>query len=108
MAAGELQPDNRLWRRLAVTTIAAIAFLIGCWLAANSVHGDTRLLAGPVGFFRTQSWADKVVGAVPTSVLVPCIFAVGVWRTPVAVGMSILGVLGWIAVGIWIEGTAAC
>jgi hypothetical protein len=99
---------NRLWARLAVSAVIAMAFLIVCWLAANSVYGDTRLLAGPLGFFRTQSIEDKVFGAIPTAILLPCIFAVGVWRNAGTIVLSILGLLSWVAVGIWIEGLASC
>ncbi len=97
---------KRLGIRLAGTALAAMAFLFLCWLMASSVHGDTRLLAGPVGFFRTQS--DKIIGSVLTVILLPCIFAVGVWRNATTVTMSILGLVCWIAVGVWIEGTASC
>jgi hypothetical protein len=33
---------------------------------------------------------------------------VGVWRNAATVTLSILAVLCWVAVGIWIEGTASC
>jgi hypothetical protein len=75
---------------------------------AGSVDGDIRFLAGPVGFFRTQSVVDEGSGAVLTAILLPCIFATGVRRSAVPVVLSILAVLCWIAVGVWIEGTASC
>src|SRR5262245_17538817 len=93
--------------RLAGTTLAASVFLLVCWLMAGSVHGDTRLLAGPVGLLRTQSLTDLAMGSIPTGVLSVCIFVVGVWRNPGTVTLSIIGGLAWIAVGIWIEGTAS-
>jgi hypothetical protein len=94
--------------RLASTAVAAAAFLLVCWMFAGSVNGDIRLIAGPVGFFRTQSITDKVVGAVPISILLPCIFTVGVWPNAAAITLAIFGLMFWIALGIWIEGTAAC
>jgi hypothetical protein len=76
---------------------------------AGSVYGDIRLFAGPVGFLRgTWSVTDLVSGAIPTGILLPCIFAVGVWRNTATVALSILGIMCWIAVGIWIEGIASC
>jgi hypothetical protein len=108
MSAIEPGARYRLWVRLAVTTLLAVAFLFACWLMANSVEGDTRIFAGPVGFFRTQSVEDKVIGAVPTGALVPCVFAAGVWPSAVTFALSILGLACWIALGIWIEGTASC
>jgi hypothetical protein len=108
MSVLEPRTPNRLWARLAITTVIAMAFLIVCWLAANSINGDMRLLAGPVGFFRTQSIEDKVFGAVPTALLLPCIFAVGVWRSAPTIVLSILALQCWVAVGIWIEGTPSC
>ncbi|CEF49245.1 unnamed protein product [uncultured bacterium] len=107
MSAIEPRTHSRLFVRLAGTTLAAMAFLFLCWIMAGSVYGDTRLLAGPVGFFRTQSVADKIGGAVPTGILLPCIFAVGVWRNTATIALSILAAFCWIAVGIWIEGIAS-
>ena len=66
------------------------------------------MLAGSVWLFRTQSVEDKVMGAAGTVLLLPCIFAVGVWRNGATVVLSILGLLLWVAVGFWIEGIASC
>jgi hypothetical protein len=99
---------DRLPVRWAGTVLAAVAFIGLCWSMANSVYGDTRMLAGPVGFFQTQSMTDKVVGSVAVAIRLPCIFAVGVRRSVGTVALSVLGILGWLAVGFWIEAMASC
>jgi hypothetical protein len=103
-----LVTKRQLAVRLTGTALAAMSFLLLCWLIADSVDGDTRILAGPVGFFRTQDVTDKIIGSIPIGILLPCIFAVGLWRSTATVILSSLGLVLWIAVGIWIEGSASC
>ena len=94
--------------RLGGVALLAVLFVIICWFAAQSDYGDTRLIAGPIGFFRSESEADATLGPILASLLLPCIFAVGLWRRPTTLAASVLGLLGWLAVGFWVEAISAC
>jgi hypothetical protein len=37
------------------------------------------------------------------TLLLPCIFAVGVWKNAATVVLAIVAVLGWIGFGLWLE-----
>jgi hypothetical protein len=97
----------RLLLRLAGTLLVAGAFLIVCRLMSDSVYGDTRLFAGPIWLFRTQSIEDKLLGGLGAGLLLPCIFAVGVWRSPATILLAILALVCWIGIGIWLEAIAS-
>src|SRR4051812_7621187 len=100
--------DPMTWRvilgRLVGTSVYAAACLSLCWLARGGVDGDLRLLAGPFGFHRGFGPEGLWQEVFALAILTPCIFAVGVWRNGVTVVLSILGVLAWVALGLWIEG----
>lgn len=90
--------------RLAFTALAVTAFVYICWLMSGSDYSTPRMFSGPLFLFRTQSSGDKASGIAMTAVLLPCMFAVGVWRNAATIVLSILAMLCWIALGFWIEG----
>jgi hypothetical protein len=51
---------------------------------------------------------DKQTGCVFIGILLPLLFAVGVCRHPVTLLFSVLAALCWLALGMWIQGTASC
>jgi hypothetical protein len=65
------------------------------------------MLAGPVWLFRTESIADKATGVIGTALLLPCIFAVGVWRNAGTFLLAIFAILCWLGAGLWIEAIAS-
>jgi hypothetical protein len=99
----ELSPE-----RVIGTALAAAAFVFQCWMLANNDIGDLRMLAGPVGFLRTQSMADKATAVILVVILLPAIFAVGIRRNAITVVLAALGLVGWVVIGFWIEGSASC
>jgi len=69
----------------------------------DSVHGETRMLAGPVAFFRSHTMENIASGAVGVAILLPCIFAVGVWRNPGTIVLAFLAGVCWVGIGVWLE-----
>ncbi len=99
--------SSALWLcvRVVYTVAAAAAFVYVCWLMSDSVYPEPRMLSGPVCLFHGQwSWGcDAELGLGMLVVLLPCIFAVGVWRNVATITLSILSCLVWAAIGFWIE-----
>jgi hypothetical protein len=75
---------------------------------AGSVYGETRALAGPIAFFRTESLLDKAIGVVINGILIPAIFAVGVFPRPATFVLAIAAAWSWFAIGDCLESWAAC
>jgi hypothetical protein len=104
----EASTQRRFLFRLTCTLLLAVTFIGAFRIMSESVSRDTRILAGPVGLFRTQLFDDKLAGAVALALLLPCIFAFGVRRNWVTIILLILGLLCWVTAGILIEEIAAC
>jgi hypothetical protein len=70
---------------------------------SHSVYSETRSLAGPILLLKTWGSEDQKIGSIVAFVLLPAIFAVGVWRHWLTIVLSILAVLTWIGFGLWLE-----
>ena len=93
--------------RVVGTAAAAAAFVYVCWLMSGSVYAEPRMLCGPLGLFRYQDTASKVWAVEIMAVLLPCIFAVGVWRNAATIVLSVLALLCWVAYSFWTEAMAS-
>jgi hypothetical protein len=65
------------------------------------------LLPGPLWLFKTQDTDDKVFGGVVTVALLPAIFAWVVRRHPATILLAVMGILAWVAFGMWVATIAA-
>lgn len=95
--------SSRWYVRLIVTTWVAAAFLAVTWVMGGSVFSEPRMLAGPLLLLRTWSSTDALFGVPALLVLLPCMFAVGVWRNALTVVLAIIGSLSWLTLGLWLE-----
>jgi hypothetical protein len=90
------------------TLLAAFAFVVLCVMTFFITISEAALLLGPIQLFMTESLEDKVVGGFGTALLLSCICALGKWRNVGTFLLAVLGLLGWIAFGIWIAASASC
>jgi hypothetical protein len=102
LSVGSPEPVWLLGRAIGTVTVAA-AFVIVCWLLGGSVFSEQRMLSGPLRAFNTTGGGGKTFAIAVTVLLLPCIFAVGLWRNKATITLSILGCLGWVALSFWFE-----
>jgi hypothetical protein len=81
--------------RFAAAALAAAAFVFLCWLMNDNVNSLPRILSGPTSQFRTYQFEDQAIGVVVTAILLPCIFAVVIWRNKGTVALAVLALLFW-------------
>jgi hypothetical protein len=103
LLVGSPKPVWLLGRVICTVTVAA-AFVILCCLLGGSVYPEGRMLSGPLWGFNLASvgharLADAGCAIVLTALLLPCIFAVGVWRNTATITLCVLGCLAWLAIG---------
>ena len=90
------------WQPQTLPAIGPAGFeIIVCWLMGGSVYAEQRMLSGPLWAFNTTYIESAVFAIVATAFLLPCIFAVGIWRNKATVTLSILGCLAWVVAPAW-------
>lgn len=108
MSSNNSPSRGQFFWRSASTMLAATVFVYWCYRLSDSVYGEIRMLAGPASLLHTLSTQDKIVGISGMIVLLPGIFAVGIWRNAVMVILSVIAILCWLAFGCWLEAMASC
>jgi len=93
--------------RLTGGAVAAMLFVVLCWGMSKSDYSETRMLAGPMWFLQTWGTEGHIIGVVAILILLPCIFAVSVWRNAATITLSIIALLCWLLISFWLEGMAS-
>ena len=91
----------KYYLRVVASWWAAVSFVFLCWLSGNSG------ISGPVMLFATQGVEDKIVGSIVMAILLPPMFAVGVWRNAFTIALSIVAFVCWLGFGLWLEALAS-
>ncbi len=108
MHAVDLHASYRMFLRFAAAALAGAAFVFLCWLMSDNVDSLPRILSGPTSQFRAYQVEDKAFGVAVTAILLPCIFAVVIWRNKATVALAVLGLLFWFGFGFLNEVLASC
>lgn len=94
---------RKLWFRLAFTLVASALWVLILWaMTGNGFAPEGNPLPGPLWLLQVRSQYDKWVGAIACSVLLPAMFAVGIWTNWATVVLSLLGVAGWVGFGMFL------
>src|SRR5260370_4797980 len=88
--------------RTSITNMMASMFLALCWLLSLHADGNIRILAGPLGFFHGWGIRGKTYGTIGIVILVPCMFFLGIRWNAFSLILSIVAILGWLLVALWI------
>jgi hypothetical protein len=108
MHAIDPQASHGTFLRFAATALAGAAFVFLCWLMSDNVDSLPRILSGPTSQFRAYQVEAQAFGVVVTVILLPCIFAIVIWRNKATVALAVLGLMYWFGFGFLNEVLASC
>ena len=95
-----------------VGRITRTFFVVTAWVLATYPYGDSfypegNWLPGPLWFFKIQAWGEKAIGLIATILCLSAITSFFAWPSPRTLWVTIMGVVLWIGIGLWLAILAA-